>query len=90
MKTKAETSKNIIILGSLVSSDYKEVLLVEQRVRKGTGGDGAGWMNTYNFPSFLHQGENTEDVSLLRSPAHPVCRPGKLSSLLLEDQQPHT
>lgn len=80
----------------------KESLLSVQRLSWGRAATGphstntlpivAGQHATHHFPSFLDQGEHTQDVSLLRSPAHAVCGPGMLSSLLPSplDRQPQT
>ncbi|KAF3845187.1 hypothetical protein F7725_008350 [Dissostichus mawsoni] len=40
------------------------------------------WTQRLNPKESDPQGEHGQDVSLLRSPAHPVCGPGTLSSLL--------
>lgn len=59
-----------------------------RRSRANTPGTVPGWHDTHHFPSLFDQGEHAQDVGLLRSPAHPACGPGTLSSL--PSSQPQT
>lgn len=59
-----------------------------RRSRTNTPGTVPGWHDTHHFPSLFDQGEHAQDVGLLRSPAHPACGPGTLSSL--PSSQPQT
>lgn len=53
----------------------------QRRGRTNTPSTVPGWHHTHHFPSLFDQGEHAQDVGLLRSPAHPACGPGTLSSV---------
>lgn len=80
------------VRGSETKAPFDEQRLVvgvgcQRRSCANTPSTVPGWHDTHHFPSLFDQGEHAQDVGLLRSPAHPACGPGTLSSL--PSSRPH-